>query len=123
MTGADKLPLELREARLNALRLALLQNQFPTEVTLPGGIIGGRAHAAQRLPFASREACQAMLDNAKARLIDDGVATHQRNDGSVQLLDRNFADPVNGPLAIEARKKRGWLGIGSGWLRGFTRPA
>jgi hypothetical protein len=119
----DALPLEIREARLNVLLDAAQNSEFPCELVLPGAIVAGRNHSPARLLLQTRNDCLAMIASAKGRLVDDGVAMRARDDGTIQLLDRDFADPINGPLAFEARRRKGWLGVPRGWLRGLRQGA
>lgn len=115
---SEKLPLEIREARLNALHQGLIGDQeFPIEMLLPGGIVSGRPYPAQLTRFASRENLASIFDDAKGRLVDDGIFIHRRPDASIQLLDRDFIALTWGE---GQRKRPGWLGIDRGWLRGIA---
>jgi len=109
----DKLPLEIREARINALNRVLVADDqdFPVDISLPGGLIGGRVYPTATAHFDTRESLVSVFDDARLRLIDDGIFIHRRTDQSIQLLERDFANPQ------AASRARNWLGLQRGWLR------
>lgn len=119
---ADKKPRWLQQARISAMHEALVDDAlaFPAVVTLPGGSYDRPAapgvHAQRvteppvRLQCRTRDQLRRQFETARDKLRADGVVVHIRPNGSVQLLDHNFADPA-------AQPRRNWLaGIGRNWL-------
>src|SRR5215469_17015684 len=95
MAASLKYPLELRAARLTALRRVVMDEAtaYPADVGLPGGLVGITRYPDQVVHCETRGDAEALLTAARLALVDDGIAIHWRPDGSAQLLDKDFAQP------------------------------